>query len=98
MKQRRDRNTVTYHIQLDKGRTTVSVDKIVSDLLSLKLNAEPGTREAHKVVRKQLEEFIAHDTGRSGDQLSRYLQDQAILFLVHKRLADKYGNYMFGED
>ena len=55
-------NTVRYHIQLLKHRTTVSVDKIVSDLLAIKLKVKPGTPEAHQVVREKLEEFIAHDT------------------------------------
>jgi hypothetical protein len=90
-------NTVRYHIQLSKHRTTVSVDKIISDLMAIKLKTEPGTPEAHQVVREQLEEFIAHDRGRPGDQLSRYITNQAILYLLDKRLSDKYLDYILGE-
>ena len=91
------RNTVRYHIQLSKHRTTVSVDKIISDLLAIKLKVEPGTQEAHQAIREQLEEFIAHDLGRAGDQLSRYITDQAILYLLDKRLSDKYMDYILGD-
>ena len=90
--------TVRYHIQLAKHRTTVSLDKIVSDLMAIKLKAKPGTPEAHQVVRKQLEKFIEHDRGRPGQQLSLYITKEAILFLVDKRLSEKYLDYYIDEE
>jgi len=90
--------TVRYHIQLSKHRTTVSVDKIVSDLLAIKLKEEPGTPEAHQAVRKRLEEFIAHDRDRSGEQLSQYITERAIMDLVDKRLSDQYVDYLIDEE
>jgi hypothetical protein len=50
--------TVRYHLQLSEHRTTISLDKIISDLMAIKLEITPRTKEAHIAVRKQLESFI----------------------------------------
>jgi hypothetical protein len=88
---------IRYHIQLEKQRTTISLDNIVSSLLSLKLGFKPGTSEAHVAVRHKLEEYIAHDRGRSGKLLGRYITEQAILDLVDNMLSKKYDDYLCKE-
>lgn len=90
---------VRYHIQLNKtqstkGRTTISLDKIISDMIAIKLNATPDTKDAHILVRKQLQRFVNHDLGRSGHQLSRYITEQAILFISDKKLSEKYLDFV----
>ncbi|HHS8262910.1 TPA: hypothetical protein ACTUT5_003912 [Legionella anisa] len=82
--------TVRYHIQLDSHRTTISLDKIVSDLMAIKLKTKPGTKDAHSAVRLQLEQFIAHDLGRAGFRLGRYITEQAVLFISDNILSEKY--------
>lgn len=57
------KNSACYHIQLKSHRTTVSLDKIISDLMAVKLEKTPGTKEAHRAVRQQLEQFISTDIG-----------------------------------
>ncbi|HMB03282.1 MAG TPA: hypothetical protein VKP69_06015, partial [Isosphaeraceae bacterium] len=47
-----------YHVQLGKRRTTVSLDQIISVLLSLKLDHDPGTQDAHSAVRGYLQEKL----------------------------------------
>ncbi|WNV05233.1 hypothetical protein RP726_02200 [Candidatus Methylospira mobilis] len=46
---------IRYHIKLTRSgattRTTISLDKIVSDLLSVALGRLPGSKEAHNAVR-----------------------------------------------
>jgi len=86
-------NSVRYHIQLANKRTTISIDEILSDLLAIRLKVEPRTPEAHKAVRELLESFIAHDKKRSA-LLTRYIKDQAILYLMDKKLSDKYLDFV----
>jgi hypothetical protein len=83
-------NAVRYHLQLNSHRTTISLDKILSDLIAIKLGAKPGTKEAHSIVRNQLAQFISHDRGRAGHGLGRYLTEHAVLFVSDKILSDKY--------
>jgi len=85
---------IRYHIQLSKQRTTISLDKIISDLLSIKLGAKPETAEAHRAVRKQLEKYIAHDLGRTEKLLSQYITAEAILDLADNILSEKYIDYI----
>ena len=89
---------VRYHIQLQEHRTTISMDKIVSDLLAIKLGEKPDTKEAHSAVRKQLDKFIAHDRGRGGYQLGRYVTEQSVLLISDKMVSEKYWDFRFGED
>ena len=48
-------------------------------------------------VRKQLESFIAHDLGRSGNNLGRYITEQAILYISDNMLSDMYWKHVLGE-
>ena len=90
-------NIIRYHIQLNSHRTSVSIDTIISDLIAIKLNETPGTKEAHSAVRKQLESFVAHDLGRSGNNLGRYITEQAILYISDKMLSDMYWKHVLGD-
>lgn len=82
--------TVRYHLQLSNHRTTISLDKIISNLMAIKLDVVPGTKEAHMVVRKQLESFIAHDLERSGQGLGEYITEKSVLFITDKIISGKY--------
>src|SRR4051812_26051702 len=84
--------TVRYHIQLSRHRTTVSVDKIVSDLLAIKLGFKPDTPEAYQAVGRRLDSLIT-DRGRPGHRLSHYVTQEAILDLVDNMLSKKYIDY-----
>lgn len=91
MKKRADtHNSVRYHMQLANRRTTVSMDSILSDLLAIKLKVEPGTAEAHTAVRELLESFIDDGDRKRDVLLTRYVKDQAILYLVDKNLSTRY--------
>ena len=85
--------TVRYHIQLLNKRTTISLDKIISDLMAIKLGNVPRTKEAHMAVRKQLESFIAHDLGRSGRGLGEYITEKSVLFITDKIISEKHGEW-----
>lgn len=72
------------------------MDTILSDLLAIKLEVEPRTAEAHKAVRELLESFIASDTERTV-LLTRYIKDQAILYLLDKNLSGKYIDFYLSD-
>ena len=44
-----------YHVVIDEVRTTVTLATVLSELLSLKLGAQPGTEQAHGAVRQWLQ-------------------------------------------
>jgi hypothetical protein len=90
-------NSIRYHIQLNSHRTTVSMDTILSDLLSIKLGTRPGTKEAHKAVRQQIDEFIERDRGRPGYGVAKYVTEQAMLFISDSKLSEKYWEYRLEE-
>ena len=86
---------VRYHLALTQGRTTISMDKIVSDLMAIKLGEYPDTPEAKKAVRNQLQSFINHDLGRDGWRLSAYVKEKAVLFVSDNMLSEKYWEIAF---
>lgn len=88
--------SVRYHLKLSTHRTTISLDKILSDLLAIYLGTKPETLEAYQAVRKKLEEFIAHDLGRPGKRLSYYITEQVILTISDKFLSEKYKHFFCG--
>lgn len=88
-------NMVRYHIQLNRHRTTVMLDQIIAELLAIKLNKKPGTKEAHVAVRKQLHQFLPNDPDMPGLGLGKYLTRKAVLFISDTILSDKYWEYYF---
>lgn len=85
------RKSTRYHIQLKTHRTTVSLDKIVSDILAIKLGETPGTKQAHRAVRQQLEKFVSSDLEKEPNFYILYkIRKEAILFITDKMLSDKY--------
>jgi len=88
---------IRYQIQLNENRTTVVLDETITELLAIKLNKKPGTKEAHKVVVKQLEIFIPDDLDMSDIGLEKYLTRKSVLFLTDTKLRDKYWQFHFNE-
>lgn len=85
------RNSASYHIQLKSHRTTVSLDKIISDLMAIKLGETPGTKQAHRAVRQQLEQFVSADTDSGSTSYILYkIRKEAILFIADEIISNKY--------
>ena len=91
----------TFHILRDKRikgrliknmRTTVCVDKILSQLLALKLGSAPETPEAHAAIRSflqaKLNEGRARDPGET--RISGWLHEQIVLEVVDNKLSKQY--------
>jgi hypothetical protein len=75
------------------GFTTVSLTKLLSDLLAIKLGITPETKEARQAITKYLQGLLGDDLGRGSIGLSRYMTDQTILFISDKSLSDKYNKF-----
>lgn len=88
---------VRYHVQLNSHRTTVSLDKIVSELMAIRLQTKPGTPAAHTAVRKKIDDFIERDRGRPGYGLARYVTEQAVLFIADTMVSEQYWNHLMDE-
>lgn len=109
----KDEKHARYHIKLNSGfalkkgystststsgLTSVSLNQTLADLLALKLKTKPGSKEARAEVTKQLQEFINHDLNRGSHGLSRYLTEQAILFVIDNELSGEYNKFLYPHD
>jgi len=79
-----------YHIYLGAKRTTVTLDDTLAHMLAIRLGETPLTPEAHTAVRTWLQEQLdeGNDPGRA--YVSRWLQQEVLLFIVDKKLSNKY--------
>lgn len=86
-----------YHVYLGDKRTTVTLNDTLAGVLAIKLGETPETPEAHTAVRTWLQEKLnaGDDPGRA--YVSRWLQAEAILFIVDKKVSSKYIDWYIGE-
>lgn len=84
-----------YHITFGGHRTTVSVDKILSEMLAIQLGCTPGTREAHAVVREWLQETLVSKLGESAGRksASQWARRYAIEAIADKSLSKKWEDW-----
>ena len=79
-----------YHLTLGPKRTTASLDNLLSALLAIRLGAIPQSPQAHDTVRAWLQAQLDRANDPEHCRVSRWLRDQALLFLVDKTLSDAY--------
>lgn len=83
-----------FHLKVGEGRTTLSVDTILSELLAIRLGETPGTAAADAAVRAWLQNtFDAHlqRKHKVKQSASQWLRRYLILALVDKSLSDAWG-------
>lgn len=80
-----------YHVTLGSVRTTVTLDKILGDLLSLKLGVQPDAPEAHGAVRRWLQAELDAGEEPRRVRVSQWLRRRAIEAVVEGELARAYG-------
>lgn len=89
-----------YHISFHGRRTTVTVDKIISELLAVKLGMLPDDPEAHSRVREWLEETLQEKLGMNvpgGNRVSQYARMYAIEALAAPKLMGKVWDWRLSE-
>ena len=76
-------------------RTTISLPNALAALLALALGRQPDTDAAHAAVRTWLQDMTDQEWGssRQGSDLSQWLQEQAILYLVDEKQRDRYWDW-----
>ena len=79
-----------FHVRLGKRRTTISVDKIVSTLLALHLDAEPGTIQAHAAVRAYFQSKLDESSDPGRHYVTAWLREQALFDVLDNGLSKKY--------
>ena len=82
-----------YHVRLGDRRTTVSLDNIISVLLSLKLGHDPGTEDAHSGVRAYLQAKLDQNNDPGRSRVSQWLREAVLLDLVEKKLSTRYWDW-----
>jgi hypothetical protein len=79
-----------YHVNLGHKRTTISVDKTLSILMSLHLNTQPNTHSAHLAVRAWLQARLDENNDPGRIRVSQWLQGRLAEALVGPALKQKY--------
>lgn len=90
-----------YHIQFQGRRTTVTVDRVISELLAVKLGVLPDAPEAHSRVREWLEETLHDKLGMNvpgGNRISQYARQYAIEALAKPKLMSQVWDWRLSGD
>jgi hypothetical protein len=94
---KRYRRYERYHVRLGERRTTVSLDTLLSNLLSLRLGVEPETPEAHRTVCHWLQARLKENGDANRVLVSEWLTHQVIFFLIPDELNRKYGDWLLSQ-
>ena len=89
-----------YHIRFRNRRTTITVDRIVSELLAAKLGVSPTVPEAHSQIRAWFEKTLHDKLGENlpgGNRISQYARQYAIEALADKTLMSKVWDWRLEE-
>ncbi len=83
-----------YHLTLGPKRTTVSLDNLLSLLLSLKLGHTPQTPQAQRAVRHWLQARVDEHGDYSRAHTSQWLGEQVIRALISADVNNLYTQWM----
>ena len=86
-----------YHVTLGDKRTTVTLHDTLAGVLAVKLGETPGTPEAHATVRIWLQAQLDDNNDPGRVYVSRWLQQEAILFIAEKKIATRYVDWYVGD-
>ncbi|MGB0848869.1 MAG: hypothetical protein ACPGSM_19200 [Thiolinea sp.] len=89
-----------YHIRFRNRRTTITVDRVISELLAAKLGTSPKAPEAHSQVRAWFEKTLHDKLGENvpgGNRISQDARQYAIEALSDKTLMKKVWDWRLEE-
>jgi hypothetical protein len=90
-----------YHIQFQGRRTTITVDRIISELLAVKLGVLPDDPQAHARVREWLEATLHDKLGENvpgGNRISQDARQYAIEALADPDLMSRVWDWRLSKD
>ena len=85
------------HIQFGEHRTTVSLDKMLSALLAIKLGQVPESSDGKRAVREWLQARLPAKvgTGRGlGKRASQYARQMMIEAIADTKISQAYGDWL----
>ncbi len=83
-----------YHVQLGTKRTTVTLDRILSELLAIKLGYKPDDAQTHTAVREWLQQQLDDAGDPNRIRTSQWLQEQAIIAIADKKISSKHDDWI----
>ena len=90
--------TPRYHVRLGQKRTTVSLDRTLTELLALKLGEQPYSDQSHTVIRHWLQQRLDADNDPGRYLVSQWLQSEVMHYLVDKKLSNRYTQWLLQEE
>ena len=82
--------TQRFHVTRPGGRTTISLDSLLVELLAIRLDATPYTQIAHGTVQRWLQEQVDAENDLNRAHFSQWLAGQALLFVADPALVDQW--------
>lgn len=85
-----------YHIRFKGRRTTITLDKILSQLLAIQLGITPDPKTYHSPVRQWLQETLTENLGENvpgGNFISQYARQYAIEAIAQPKLMQQLVDY-----
>lgn len=89
-----------YHIQLQGRRTTITMDKILSELIAMSFGVTPDHADYHQTVQQWLQGTLRDKLGDnvpSGSSLSQWARKYAIEEIANPTLMEKVWDFRLGD-
>jgi hypothetical protein len=86
-----------FHVSLGAKRTTISIDKTLSILMSLQLGAPPNTPDAHLTLRQWLQMHLDRNGDPQQTNISHWLRGKIAEALIGADLKHKYDQWCEAE-
>lgn len=81
-----------YHVQFKGRRTTITLDKILSELIAAKFSVSPESDNYHSTVQRWLQETLTKNLGQNvpgGNRISQYARKYAIEEIAEKGIMER---------
>ena len=88
-----------YHIRFQGRRTTVTLDKILSELIAISYGLTPDRTDYHSTVQQWLQATLTNKLGENvpgGSSISQYARKYAIEEIARRDLMEKVWDYRIG--
>lgn len=91
---------VRIHIQFGDGRTTISLDRMLFQLMAIKLGHAPDDAGALPAVRAWLQERLPHKVGDTGrfKHASRGARTLILEAIADKELSSRLDDWIVAQD
>ena len=86
-----------FHVSLGAKRTTISIDKTLSILMSLQLSEKPNTPAARLALRQWLQAHLDRNGDEHQARVSQWLQAKIAEALIGTELKQKYEDWHLSE-